>query len=142
MLGKPEWFKRRKYTGWGIMPKTWQGWIYLILIFIPFVIFHSLPFWTDRTRIIVTVIWLVILFIDVTDIMVRMKNDEREKFHEAIAERNAAWIMLLFIIAGLLYQLISSALRQTFEVDYFLVAALFFGLIAKMATNIYLERKN
>jgi len=26
MIGNPEWFQRRKYGGWGIFPKTWQGW--------------------------------------------------------------------------------------------------------------------
>ncbi len=29
MLGNPKWFKRRKYTGWGLTPATWQGWAYM-----------------------------------------------------------------------------------------------------------------
>ena len=32
MIGKPEWFERRKYLGWGIHPKTKEGWIYLLFI--------------------------------------------------------------------------------------------------------------
>jgi hypothetical protein len=28
MLGNPKWFKRRKYSGWGLTPATWQGWMY------------------------------------------------------------------------------------------------------------------
>ena len=32
MIGKSEWFNLRKYGGWGINPKTWQGYIYALLI--------------------------------------------------------------------------------------------------------------
>ncbi|MBU4351936.1 MAG: hypothetical protein KJ939_02535 [Nanoarchaeota archaeon] len=142
MLGKPEWFKRRKYSGWGIIPKTWQGWVYILIFMLPFVVFQALPYWDEKTRITATIVWLVILLIDVSDIMVRMKNDERERLHEAIAERNAAWIMLLVIITGIFYQTIKSALTQTLEVDFFLVGALFAGVIAKMITNFYLDKKN
>lgn len=28
MFGKPEWFTYR-LAGWGIAPKTWQGWVYV-----------------------------------------------------------------------------------------------------------------
>jgi len=142
MLGKPEWFKRRKYSGWGIIPKTWQGWVYILIFMLPFVVFQALPFWDEKTRFFVTIAWLVILLVDVADIMIRMRNDERERMHEAIAERNAAWVMLLVIIIGILYQVTTSALIQTFKVDYFLIGALFAGVIAKMITNVYLDRKN
>lgn len=27
MFGKPEWF-RKKIWGWGLVPATWQGWLY------------------------------------------------------------------------------------------------------------------
>lgn len=29
MIAQKEWFGRRKYTGWGVTPKTWQGWVYI-----------------------------------------------------------------------------------------------------------------
>jgi len=54
MIGKPEWFKRRKYGGWGIFPKTWQGWVYIAAIIIPFMVFNALPFWSEKTKMIVT----------------------------------------------------------------------------------------
>lgn len=42
MLGNPKWFKRRKYSGWGLTPATWQGWVYLgTLICSVFLVFFS-----------------------------------------------------------------------------------------------------
>ena len=141
MIGKPEWFQRRKYGGWGFHPRTWQGWVYLALIIIPFAIFHSLQFWDNQTRIFVTVFWVVFLLLDATHIMVGLKRDERESKIEALSERNAAWVMVLILAVGLLYQMISSALQQQIRVDWFLVAALFGGMIVKTISNITLERR-
>ncbi len=141
MLGRPEWFKRRKYGGWGITPATWQGWVYVAVIIIPFAVFQSLPFWQENVRIGVTIGWLVFLFLDVTHIIIALKRDEREHKIEAMAERNAAWVMVLIIVLGVLYQTFTSALSQSLKVDWFLVAALFCGMIVKSVSNIVLERK-
>ena len=143
MIGKTEWFKRRKYTGWGVgTPKTWQGWVYIAVILIPFIVFQLLPFWDNTMRLAITVIWVVIIGIDVTDMMIRSKNDEREKMHEAIAERNAAWFMVIVLSIGLAYQMISNALQQKLYVNPFIVIALIGGVFIKMISNIYLDRKN
>ena len=142
MIGKPEWFARRKYGGWGIMPKTWQGWVYIAIVLIPFAIFEALPFWSLKTRIIVMVVWALFLLIDVTHIMVTLPKDEREKKHEAIAERNALWVMMLVLVVAILYQMMRSALTKTLQVDYFIIAAVFAGLIAKGITNIYLDKRD
>jgi hypothetical protein len=141
MIGKPEWFERRKYSGWGITPKTWQGWTYIALVMIPFVIFQALPYWDTRTRIIVTCIWIMFILVDVTHIMITLKRDEREYKIEAIAERNAAWAMLGAIVLGLMYQLLTSGLDQQPHVDPFLAAALIAGVLAKGISNFVLERK-
>jgi hypothetical protein len=141
MIGKAEWFQRRKYTGWGIMPKTWQGGVYLAVILLPFVVFQALPFWDIQTRIIVTTAWMVFLLLDVTHIMATLRRDERESKIEAISERNAAWAMVLIVAIGVVYQSVSSALQQKIQFDPFLVAALFGGMIAKMLSNLWLERK-
>ena len=93
-------------------------------------------------RIAMTVIWVVIIGIDVTDMMIRSKNDEREKMHEAIAERNAAWFMAIVLSIGLAYQMISNALQQKLYVNPFIVIALIGGIFIKMISNIYLDRKN
>jgi len=143
MIGKPEWFKRRKYGGWGIgMPTSWKGWVYLAAVFIPFAIFMALPFWSNTVRLIVTGIWALFMFVDVTSIMVKI-GDEREKIHEAFAERNALWAMMIVLVIGLGYQVAASAVKQDFSgVDIFLIIAVAFGIVAKAISNIYLDRKN
>ncbi|MFH0798189.1 MAG: hypothetical protein V1906_02135 [Candidatus Woesearchaeota archaeon] len=142
MIGKPEWFKRRKYTGWGIMPKTWQGYVYIAVMILPFLFFHALPYWSTKIRMIVTIVWAVILGIDVIHIMIKMKKDERERMHEAIAERNALWFMLMALVIGIAYETISNAASQKVYVNPFMAAAVIGAVIVKMITNIYLERKN
>ncbi len=141
MIGKAEWFQRRKYGGWGISPKTWQGWVYVALILIPFIVFQAMPFWSTQTRLIVTGIWIAFLMVDVTHIMLTLNRDEREYKIEAIAERNAGWFMALVLVVGIVYQVINSALNQTIAVNWFMVVALFGGAIVKTVSNILLEKK-
>jgi uncharacterized membrane protein YhaH (DUF805 family) len=142
VIAQPGWFNRRKYGGWGITPKTWQGTVYLLIVLIPFAIFQVLPFWSIQTRSIITGIWILFLIVDISDVMIRMKRDERERIHEAIAERNALWIMMMVLVMGTLYQIMTSALNQTIKIDWFIVAALFAGLIVKSISNIYLNKRN
>lgn len=142
MIGRPEWFTRRKYLGWGVMPKTWQGWAYVAAAVIPLFAIQYIQFWSEKTKMIATVGWAVILIADFFDIMIRMKKDEREKIHEAIAERNAMWVMIIVLAAGVGYEAASSAVNQTFKVDPFIIAALFAALIIKAISNIYLDRKD
>lgn len=142
MIGKPEWFQRRKYTGWGIIPKTWQGYVYIAAMIIPLIFFQALPYWSAKTRMIVTVVWAIVLAVDVIDIMIRMKKDERERMHEAIAERNALWFMLMVLVIGIAYETISNAASQKIYVNPFMAAAVIGAVVVKMITNIYLERKN
>ncbi|PIU22423.1 MAG: hypothetical protein COT14_01205 [Candidatus Diapherotrites archaeon CG08_land_8_20_14_0_20_30_16] len=140
MIGKPEWFTRRKYLGWGIYPKTWQGWVYIIIFIAIFAIFQLIPFWSLHIKLIVTTIWIAILLADVIHIMLKLKKDERDKKHEAIADRNALWVLLGVLIVGILYQSITSALQNIpLEVDYFLVAALLAAVLIRAFTNYYLD---
>ena len=142
VIAQPRWFRRRKYGGWGVAPRTWQGIVYIIVVMIPFTIFQALPYWNTQTRLIVTGVWILFLVIDMFDVMIRLKKDEREKIHEALAERNALWIMMMVLVMGILYQVITSALSQTIKVDWFILIALFAGLIVKTISNIVLDRKN
>jgi hypothetical protein len=141
MIGKADWFQRRKYGGWGISPRTWQGWLYVFLLLAPFMVFQALPFWSVKVRIIVSAAWMLFLFIDVSHIMLTLKRDEREHKIEAISERNAAWAMILVLILGLLYQTYVSAFTQQVRVDPFILGAIAAGVIAKSVSNIWLERK-
>jgi hypothetical protein len=142
MIGKPEWFKRRKYGGWGVFPKTWQGWVYLAVIIIPFAIFNALPFWSTTIRIVVTAIWGLFLVVDIVHIMVNMKRDERERIHEAIAERNALWAMMLVLVIGIGYETAVSTAKGSFQVDPFVIAAVALGVVVKAVSNFYLDKRD
>lgn len=142
MIGKPEWFKQRKYTGWGITPKTKEGYIYIAAMMGVFLLFLAIPTLDTRSRIVGTIIWLLVIGIDSIDIMIRLKKDERSHMHEAIAERNAAWYMVIVLALGIAYQGISSGLQQRLYVDPILVIALFGGLAVKALSNIYLDKKD
>lgn len=141
MLGKPNWFKRRKYGGWGLFPKTWQGWAYLAIAIALFALVQFLPL-EKSMRIYITSALVLIMIVDVIDIMRQLKMDEREQIHEAISERNALWTIVTVLAAGLGYQAITSALQNNIQVDPILLIALFAGMIAKAISNIYLDRKN
>jgi hypothetical protein len=97
---------------------------------------------SPRTRIIATIAAAAIVCIDVILMMIRIKKDERETAHEAIAERNAAWIMVAIIGVGVAYEAAASAVHGIFAVDPFLLAAVAGGLLAKMISNIYLDRRD
>jgi hypothetical protein len=141
MIAQKKWFERRKYGGWGVSPKTWQGWVYIACILLPFMIFQALPFWTMQTRMIVTAAWLGFLFLDIVPVMIALPKDEREYKIEAIAERNAAWFMSLVLVIGVFYEIVKSSLAQELSVNIFLVFALFGGAIVKSISNYTLERK-
>jgi hypothetical protein len=141
MLGKADWFQKRKYGGWGIAPKTWQGWVYILTFIAILLIFQLLPFWNDFQRFVFTGVWLLILSVDVIQIMIHLKKDELEKIQEAAAERNASWAMAFVLTIGILYQLISSGLQEKIELDPFLALALAGGLIAKSISYWKLEKK-
>ncbi|MDO8558662.1 MAG: hypothetical protein Q7S09_05815 [bacterium] len=142
MLGKPEWFKMRKYGGWGIMPRTWQGWVYILGMLAPLFIINNLPFLDDRTQLAAFAVWAAVFAADAFDIMIRMPKDERERQHEAFAERNAMWAMVIVLTAGVAFRVAQGIAMHQFAVDPIILIALFCGLAAKAITNIYLDRHN
>ncbi len=142
MIGKPEWFKRRKYSGWGLTPKTWQGWAYIAIFLTPVLILNIIPSWDQKVKTIFIAVWALFLIIDVFDMMRKLNNDERERIHEAIAERNALWGIIMVIVAGILYDIITNVQLQEVYVNPFYIAALVVALLIKAISNIYLDRKN
>ncbi|MEM4196376.1 MAG: hypothetical protein QW277_04305, partial [Methanothermobacter sp.] len=140
IIARPEWFGRRKYGGWGVSVKTWQGAVYLASVLLILVAVQLLPLNT-MARIYVTAAWLVFLFLDMFDVMWKVRRDEREYLHEAVAERNAAWAMMPVLVVGIFIQLISSSLKGDPYVDPVPVIALVAGVITKSVTNYRLERE-
>jgi len=144
MLGNPNWFRRRKYTGWGITPATWQGWLYVIGCLSLIIIVFGAMHWLDirlEYSIAASAFLLALIVVDGTLIMCRLNKDEREWQHEAIAERNAAWSMVVVLGIGLLFQVIVGLINQHFIIDPFLIVALFIGALSKGLTNRYLADK-
>jgi len=141
MIGKAEWFKIRKYGGWGITPVNKNGWWYIAGITLPMIIFQSLPWWSEEIRTVVTMIWAGIISIDVLDIMVHLKKDEREVLHEAIAERNAAWWMVTVIVIGFLVKTLERAVNGEVYFDPILATALLGAALIKSLSHWYLRNK-
>ena len=141
MIRKHEWFRRRKYTGWGFTPVTWEGWVYVVIAILPLVLLTSFSPIT-QTRIILIVIWALIVCFDFVDIMIHLPKDERDMIHEAIAERNALWVILTVLVIGVGYQAASGAVRGVVTVDPIIIFAVVAGFLAKMVSNIYLDKKD
>jgi hypothetical protein len=142
IIAKPEWFTIRKYTGWGVGIRTWQGAVYIAGMCITLPILLLLFSWSTEAMIIVTGIWASFLLVDMVDVLWKMKKDEREVMHEAIAERNAAWGMMLVLVIGLLVELLYYSLQQKIYFDPVIVIALAVGVIVKSVTNYKLDREN
>jgi hypothetical protein len=131
MIGNPKWFCTRKYTGWGLTPITWQGWLYVIIFIIPIAIINSIPL-DQNIKNIFSIIVAGLLVLDILHIMTQIKKDERERLHEAIADRNALW----FMIFGLLVYFF---IEQNF--DPLLLAAIIGATLIRAITQIYLRDK-
>lgn len=125
------------------MPATWQGWAY-ILVFIVIVFgVQYIPGISQEISMVIIAILAVLLFTDTMYMMVKMKKDERETLHEAIAERNALWVMILVLAIGVAYQTARSViLNNSAEIDPVIIIALVAALIAKAVTNYYLDKRN
>jgi hypothetical protein len=142
IIAKPEWFGQRKYSGWGLSIKTWQGAVYLAGMILLLIGLQLIPNLTNETRLIITGAWLAFILVDLIGVMWKLKKDERERIHEAIAERNAAWGITLILSIGILIELTYSAFQQRIYVDPFLIIALVVGTIIKSLTNYKLERED
>jgi hypothetical protein len=141
MIAKPEWFNQRKYSGWGVTPRNWQGWAYTMAIIVLLMIFLAIPDLDAQVRTAGTVFWLVFVALDLLPIMVTMKKDEREYKNEAIAERNASWFMVLVLVIGIVYEIVVSGLSHELSINGFMILALFGGAIVKGVSNYRMDKK-
>ena len=141
MLGKPEWFDIRKYGGWGLTPKSWQGWAYILAIVLPLGLASILPI-ADNIKTGLMLGWAILFSVDFIDIMIHLKKDERDSIHEALAERNAMWFMVTVLALGAAYQAGRNAVMGIEEmIDPIILIALFGAMIVKGLTHWYLKDK-
>jgi hypothetical protein len=131
MFANPKWFNLRKYSGWGLTPNCPQGLAYIFAFIIPVAIISNLNISQNHKNIFSFII-IGVLLIDILHIMTQIKKDERERLHEAIADRNALWFLLFGFIAWTFY-------KQNF--DPILVGILLGATAVKAATQIYLRDK-
>ena len=142
MIGNTQWFARRKWGGWGLFPVTWQGFAYIGVFVALMLGTNYLPF-SSQTNLVILGMIGVVLVLDTIDMMVHMKKDERDRIHEAFAERNALWAILLVLSIGLAYEAARSAvLSGVPSIDPVIIIALVAGIIAKAGTNYYLDHKD
>ena len=130
MIGKPEWFTYRIF-GWGLRPKTKQGWLYILIALIIGVLtyfIHTIAFFT----------YVAVLTLDMLHIMTQMGKhaDEREKLHHLIVERNCSFAAIAVIVTIILYQSI-----KNIGVNTSLIIVLGVMLLVKIGSTIYVKKK-
>ncbi len=131
MIGNPKWFNIRKYSGWGLTPNCPKGWLYLACFIIPVAIINSLTI-NQNIKNIISIIIIGLLILDVLHIMTQIKSDERERLHEAIADRNALWFLLFGLISWAFIKQIT---------DPFFIGILIGATVIKAITQFYLRDK-
>lgn len=131
MFANPKWFSPRKYTGWGLTPNCWQGWAYIFAFIIPVIFISNLNI-DPNLKNIISLIITGVLVLDVLHTMTLIQKDERERLHEAIADRNALWFLLFGFIAWAFIKQIT---------DPIFIGILLGATVTKALTQIYLRDK-
>lgn len=151
MIGKPEWFTYRKF-GWGIAPKSWQGWAYLgtVALLLGFTtaigINNAIMPWLFGAII-------TLLVLDVIHIMTKLPqvHDERENIHQLIIERNCSFAAIVALLAVALFQtyqnrgtILSNAatgVSPGIPFDISILIVLGAMLLTKIASTLYVSKK-
>ena len=123
-------------------PVTWQGWLYVLVAVAPVIAVQYLPDLPRELVIGFFIIWGIVLLVDAIQMRLAASRDEREVAHEAIAERNALWVMLPILAAGFAYEMARSIVLREFAINYFVLIALIAGLATKAVTNLYLDHRD
>jgi hypothetical protein len=146
MIGKPHWFKHRT-LGWGVAPKTWQGWVYIAVA----VILLAGTFALGKTNPMMMWLFAIIITILIVDVMVIMTQlpkvtDERENYHQLIIERNCSFAAIVALLAIAIYQtykntgfLVSQNGAIPFDVSILIVLGAM--LVVKVASTAYVKLK-
>ncbi len=150
MIGKPEWFTYRRF-GWGIAPKTWQGWVYIgVFIAIILGISGSATFLPESIIIRMMIFVVAILVLDTFHIMSQLGkvHDERQNLHQTLIERNVAYGAVFGVIAVILYQMYQFSVKVAagwvpdtyLPFDWELGFILAVMLVVKIGSGVYLSR--
>jgi len=71
MIGRPDWFANKRYTGMGIRPKTWQGWAYILVAIAMVASVRWQPYWdwSQQVRNTITIVIAAVVVLDAIHIM-------------------------------------------------------------------------
>lgn len=140
MIANASWFNRRKYSGWGLTPKSWQGILYIMIIagVTSFILSLTLP---EILKLVLTAFWVVFVLVDFFLAMASIKLDEREQKIEAIAERNASWTMVAATTLSIVYVSTLGKELRGIELMPVLIFPIFAGVVAKGLSNFILDRR-
>jgi len=146
MIGKAHWFKHRTF-GWGVAPKTWQGWVYVAIA--AFLLAGTLSMGiNDSTKMWIFAIIMVIFVVDVLVIMTQLPKvtDERENFHQLVIERNCSFAAIVALLAIAIYQTYKNtgflaSQNGALPFDYSLLIVLGAMLVTKIVSTLYVKAK-
>lgn len=142
MIGKPEWFTPRKF-GWGLGLGTKESVAYVIGI--AFAVWMALAAkFPLGTRIAVAGAVVALAVLDVIHIMmgVYARLDERERRHQALAERNASFVAVACLVSYIGFVALTSyPAAPLLDRIAAPIAILLAMSLAKGGTLIYLERR-
>jgi hypothetical protein len=146
MIGKTHWFKHRTF-GWGLAPKTWQGWVYIAIA--AFLLAGTFALGKNNPAMMwLFAIIMVILVVDVIVMMTQLPKvtDERENYHQLVIERNCSFAAIAALLAIAIYQtykntgfLVSQNGALPFDISIVIVLAAM--LATKIISTIYVKAK-
>lgn len=140
MIAQASWFNRRKYTGWGLTPKTWEGWVYMGVLIAVLLLIQSLPLEVNW-KIGATIGVVLLVLVDVLQAMAAIKLDEREQKIETLAERNASWTMVTASAMGIIYIATLGQEMVGRELIPIILSPVMLGMVMKGLTYLVLEKK-
>lgn len=141
MLGKAEWFTYRS-MGWGIAPRTWQGWVYVGAFIALVVTLTQLPL---PEPVKVRLVWLVtgLFVVDCLIIWTQLgrQHDERERLHQLIIERNCSFAAVASVVVVMGFQIVRHRGQAPGELpfDPLLLVILGAMVLTKLVSTLYLR---
>lgn len=143
MIGKPEWFTYRIF-GWGLRPKTWQGWIYVAVLAFLVGALTAITI-NDQIKLAAYIIILGLFIADMLHIMSQLSSvhDERENYHQLIIERNCSFAAIAALLGVALFQtyqnrdLLNTAILPF---DYSLLVIIAVMVVVKVFSHVYVKR--
>ena len=134
MIGKPEWFKPRKF-GWGLGLRSKEGIIYVLAFVVLFAIINNAPI-GEELKLMGTLVLVGVFLIDTLHIMLKVYGslDEREQNHHMLAETNASYVAVAGILVYALYLTLVLGLEPSSMMVLPLLAILISMSLAKGVT--------